>query len=125
MTGKKPTILTAIVSRLFRDATLYLTRVTRAPKGFAWSATKTKAIKLEPRHATELAREASRDYGARCTVTDTAGCVLVPAANLDMRPMPAFDGCTIRHQHMPDCKQPSDANEAARDAWLAARRARS
>ena len=125
MTGKKPTILTAIVSRQFRDATLYLTRVTRAPKGFAWSVTKAKAIKLELRHAVELAREASHDYGARCTVTDTAGCVLVPAENLDMRPMPAFDGCTIRHQHTPDCKQPSDVNEAARVAWFALRRVQS
>lgn len=115
MTGKKPT---ATIARDFRGSRLYLVRVTRAPKGYRWTADKAKALHFQPREAALLAREASRDYGAACTVTDTDGSVFKPA-------IPAFDGCTIRHQHLPDCKQPTETNERARENWLAARRVRS
>jgi len=77
MKGQKPS---QIIVRDFRGTQLYLVRVTRAPKGYRWSADKAKALRFDIDAALALARECSRDYGALCACQDIHGNLAQPLA---------------------------------------------
>ena len=85
MIGKKPnTIPTQIIVRRFRGVQLFLSKVTRAPKGFAWSSNRKHAQRYDAAEALSLAREASRDYGAECVTVDAHGTLTYPTLAVDM-----------------------------------------
>ena len=110
MKGQKPS---QIIVREFRGTQLYLVRVTRAPKGYRWSADKAKALRFDIDAALALARECSRDYGALCACQDIHGNLAQPYAINTTRDPNA-------EPRIPN-RVPRIVERAPRDVWSDAR----
>jgi len=79
MIGTKPTM---IIVRQFRGVQLFLSNVTRAPKGFTWTNNRKQAQRYDAAEALALAYEASRDYGAECATLDVQGNLAQPGKHV-------------------------------------------
>jgi hypothetical protein len=131
MSGKKPSNVGFAIVRGFRGQMLYLASV-HTGNGFHWVTGKAGAMVIaDADAAVALSERASREYGAKTTVVDfsaaehvietyrvpgfespsarllQAGVRKMRVRNPEALVVVAFDGCTINHQHSPDCKQPS------------------
>lgn len=74
MSGTKP----SIIVRSFRGQQLFLVGV-HSGRGYHWSADRSEALVMDYYDALDIARRATREYGAECAVLDKDGVLTQPA----------------------------------------------
>ena len=72
MSGTKPVKPSNIIARDFRGSRLYLESL-HSSNGMRWTSNQRSAMRLDMDAALQVCERASREWGTKCAVLDSAG----------------------------------------------------